>query len=89
MLRGLYKAIQDYSYAIELKSDYTEAYCNRGEAWLHLREWEKARADLTFAKDSGMDIVASFHNDYKSVEDFEKKNDVQLPEDIEAMLTQR
>ena len=83
------KAIQDYSYAIELKSGYTKAYCNRGEAWLHEKKWEKARADLTFAKDSGMDIVASFHNDYKSVEDFEQKNGVQLPEDIKAMLAQQ
>lgn len=27
--------------------------------------------------------------DYESVEDFEQKNDVQLPENIKAMLTQR
>ena len=83
------KAIQDYSCAIDLKSDYVKAYCNRGEAWIHLKEWEKAKADLSFARDSGMDIIASFHNDYESVEDFEQKNDVQLPEDIAAMLMQQ
>lgn len=82
------KAIEDYSYAIKLKPDYAEAYCNRGEAWLHLKKWKKARADLTFARDNGVDIIAAFHKDYESIEDFEQKNDVQLPEDIKTMLTQ-
>ena len=35
----------------------------------------------------GADIVDSFHNDYASVEDFEQKTGIQLPEDIAAMLT--
>ncbi len=83
------KAIQDYGRAVGLKSNYASAYCNRGKARLHLREWEKAKTDLATAKNMGMDIIASFHNDYESVEDFEQKNDVQLPEDIKAMLTQR
>ena len=82
------KAIEDYNLAIEREPDFGEAYISRAEAWLHLKEWEKAKADLTVAKDMGIDIIASFHNDYKSVEEFEKKNGVQLPEDIEAMLTQ-
>ena len=83
------KAIEDYSYAIALKSDYAEAYCNRGEAWLHLKEWKKAKADLITARDKGVDIIAAFHNDYESVADFEQKNDLQLPEDIAAMLRQQ
>ena len=83
------KAIDNHNTAIKLQPGFAEFYSNRGEAWLHLKEWEKAKADLTVAKDMGIDIIASFHNDYKSVEDFEKKNDVQLPEDIKAMLTQR
>ena len=44
---------------------------------------------MATAKNMGIDIIASFHNDYESVEDFEQKNGVQLPEDIKAMLTQR
>lgn len=80
------KAIEDYNKVIEIKSDFTEAYCNRGEVWLHLEEWEKARADLTFAKENGYDIIGSFHNDYESVEDFKEKNNGELPEDIAAML---
>ncbi len=83
------KAIHDYSYTIDLDSDHAEAYCNRGEAWLHLKKWKKARADLTFARDNEVDIIAAFHNDYESIEDFEEKNDVQLPEDIKTMLTQQ
>ena len=38
------------------------------------------------AKDMGVDIAASFHNDYKNVEDFETKNRVKLPEDIAVLL---
>ena len=80
------KAIQDFSRLIKLDPNDAEAYCCRGEVWLHLEEWEKAKADLTFAKENGYDIIASFHNDYENVEDFEQKNDVQLPEEIAAML---
>ena len=81
-------AIEDYSKAIDLNPELAEVYCNRGEAWLHLREWQKAKADLTTAKDMGYDIIASFRNDYESVEDFETKNKVKMPEDIAALLQQ-
>ena len=50
-------AIQDYNTAIELNPEDVKAYYNRGEAWLHLRKWEKAKADLTVAKSMGVDIV--------------------------------
>ena len=83
------RAIADYTKAIELKPKLAMVYSNRGEAWLHLAEWDKARADLTNARDLGVDIVASFRNDYKSVEAYERRNRVKLPEDIAVMLTQR
>ena len=80
-------AIADFSQAIQQNPALAQAYCNRGEAWLHLREWEKAKSDLMIARDKGLDIIASFRKDYENVEDFEQKNDVQLPEEIAAMLT--
>ena len=83
------KAIADYSEAIKLKPNYAKAYCNRGESRLYLKDWKGAKADLTTARDDGVDIISSFHNDYESVEDFEEKNDVELPEDIAAMLRQQ
>ena len=79
-------AIQDYTKAIDLNPEHANAYYNRGEAWLHLREWEKAKANLITAKDMEIDIVASFHNDYESIEAFEVKRDVKVPEDIAALL---
>ena len=79
-------AIQDYTKAIDLNPEDADAYCNRGEAWLHLREWEKAKANLITAKDLENDIVASFHNDYESIEAFEVKRGVKVPEDIAALL---
>ena len=82
------RAIKDYSMAIQLKSDAAGTYCNRGEAWLHLQEWNKAKADLIMAKRMGMDIIASFRNDYKNVEAFEQQHRVKLPKDIGLLLTQ-
>ena len=50
-IKGEYeKAIQNYNVAIKIKADYANAYSNRGMAWLHLKEWKKARADLTCCK---------------------------------------
>ena len=80
------EAIQDYNKAIDSNHEYAHAYYHRGKAWLPLREWEKARADLSTAKELGIDIVGSFHNDYKSVADFEAKHGVKMPEDIAALL---
>ena len=82
------KAIKDYSKAIELNSELGEAYNNRGEAWLHLKEWDKARSDLKVAKNMGVDIVAAFHNTYRDIYTFERRNDVKVPKDIADMLRQ-
>ena len=81
------RAIVDFTTAIERKPDLAEAYNNRGEAWLHLDEWKRAKSDLMTAKNMGMDIIATFHNVYRSVAIFEQVSGVKLPADIAAMLT--
>ena len=83
------RAIEDFSKAIEFNPNDAIAYNSRGMMWLHLKEWDKAVEDLSTARDKGMDIVASFHNHYKSVEAYERANRVKLSEDIALMLTQR
>ena len=80
-------AIKDFNEVIEREPDDTDAYYNRGIAWLHLGEWENAKSDLTTAKEKGMNIIATFRNDYENVADFEDKHDVQLPADIAEMLS--
>ena len=80
-------AIKDFDMVIQLQPDSAGAYYNRGEVWLHLQAWEKAKSDIITAKDMGADIIASFHNDYANVADFEQKTGIQLPEDIAALLT--
>ena len=80
-------ALKDYNTAMGLNPEFADVYSNRGEVWLHLREWEKAKADFSTAKNMGVDIVASFHNEYESIEDFEAKHGVQVPEDIGALLS--
>ena len=82
-------AIKDYTAAIELQPNLMQAYYNRAEMWLRMGEWEKSRTDLIFLKNSGVDIIAPFHNGYKSVEAFEQRYRVKLPEDLALLLTQR
>lgn len=81
------RAIQYFDKAIEINPEYAEAIYNRGEVWWNLHEWEKARSDLTTAKDLGADIIAAFRNDYENVADFEKKHNKKLPADIATLLT--
>ena len=85
--RDFDRAIENYSKAMQLNPELGPAYCNRGEAWLHLKEWDKAKVDLTAAKDKGVDIVAAFHNGYRNIAMFERRNSVKLPKDVVAMLT--
>ena len=89
LLKGDFdKAIEDYDTSIKLSPDDAQSYCHRGLIWLHLKEWDKAKTDLTAAKDKGVDIVAAFHNLYRDVAVFERRNSVKLPKDIVAMLRQ-
>ena len=83
------RALEDYTKAIELNPNRDIPYYNRGVVWLHLREWEKAKTDLTAAKKKGMDIIAAFCDGYKNVEVYEKRHRIKLPEDIALLLTQR
>ena len=81
------RAVKDYDVAVKLKSNSILVYNNRSMALLHLQEWEKAKSDLITTKEMGTDIVALFRKSYSSIEDFEQKYNVKLPEDIAAMLT--
>ena len=82
----IHHATEDYNAAIKLNPDSGLAYGNCGVAWLHLQQWGNAKVDLTVAAILGVNIIALFHNIYKSVADFERKTGIQLPEDIAAML---
>ena len=79
-------SIADFDEVVNIDPDFGPAYCDRGEAWLHLSEWDNAKADLAVAKDMDVDIVASFHNDYESVADFEQRTGIALPDDVAEML---
>ena len=79
-------AITDYDEAIRLNPANATAYFNRGIIWLQREEWDKARADFHDAKNRGMDIIATFRKEYKSITEFEKQYSVEVPEDIKAIL---
>ena len=84
-------SIEDFTSIIQLplagSTTYSDAYYRRGIAWLHLREWEKAKSDLTAARNRGKDIVSVFRRHYGSVEDFQRKIGINLPKDIISILT--
>ena len=69
----IHRATEDYNAAIKLNPDSGLAYGNCGVAWLHLQHWGNAKVDLTVAAILGVNIIALFHNIYKSVADFERK----------------
>ncbi len=60
---------------------------DRGIAWLHLKRWEEAKLDLTYASDMGVNLIVSFRDDEGSIEDFEGRIGVSLPADIVEILT--
>ena len=81
------RCITDYTTAIALAPDGDgEVYYPRGIEWLKLEKWDNAKSDLLAAKEKGKDIVTAFCNTHTSVENFEQKHDVKLPQDIAAML---
>ena len=80
-------AIKDYTKAIALNPDYAEAYYYRATVWLHLREWDKAKSDLSAAQDKGINIITVFCATYGNVANFERITRAQLPTDLAAMLT--
>ena len=82
-------AINDYTKAIQLNPNYISVYVKRLVVQLFIKEWEEARAGLNLARDRGLDISPEFRRTWGSVEDFKRKTDIQLPEDIAAMLTQQ
>ena len=85
--KGNHRAsIADFTEVVNIDPDFGPAYCDRGEAWLHLSEWDNVRADLAIAEDMGVNVVASFHNDYEDVADFEQHTGITLPDDVADML---
>ncbi len=81
-------ALTDFDEVIKLRPESVDAYFTRGIIRLCLQEWEKAKKDLTFARDFGMNIMNLFHSRYESIENFELQNNVKLPENLAAMLKQ-
>ena len=91
-------ALRDYDKAIDLNPEYAEAYYNRGAVYGNQGDLDAALRDYseaitlnpegaeTYIRNIGADIVAFFHKNYDSVEDFEVKHGVTLPEDVVALL---
>lgn len=79
-------ALEDYTTALGINPHDTLVYFNRALVWLCLQNWDKAKEDLVAAERRGLDVSELFHTLYKSVVDFERIIDAQLPADIKAML---
>ena len=83
---ALVYVIQDLNKAIQLQPD-PKVCCLRFWTWLRLEEWEKAKSDLDAMQSMDYDLIHIFEANYETVEDFEQRYDIQLPEDIKTVLT--
>ena len=81
------RAIEDHDQAIQIKSDNVLFYNDRSMALLQAQKWEKAKSDLTIARNMGEDIITLFRNSFSSIEDFEERYSVEMPADIAVLLT--
>ncbi len=79
-------ATEYYDSAIELDSEASGSYYNRGDCLLHLRQFDKAKKDIMTAKAMGVDIINAFRNHYQNVEKFEDETGVELPPDLAELL---
>lgn len=81
------EAIKHYSTSIEI-NPHPITIVNRGECWLHLEEWDKARDEFNTAMEmeSEIQIINSFRNDYENVKDFQEKTGLIVPPDLAKML---
>lgn len=80
------RALNDFHTAIKLDADAGVAYGNAGVAYCDFGDWKKVKADWIVATLLRVDVLALFHNRYKSVADFEQKTGLQMPAHIAAML---
>ena len=83
--RDYRRAIQYYDQALELNPDDHTSYF-RIEAYLILGEWDKASEEIRFAALARVNIAAIFRQYYSNVSDFERQNDIRLPDDIAEEL---
>ncbi len=82
------RAIADFNKAIELNPNEPKYYFHRGLIHLLQKNWQQAKADLITAKEKGANnIVDSFHSNFSDIDTFQKKHNLQLPDDIVALLT--
>ena len=65
---------------------YGKALCNRGEAYLHLSDWERANIDLTEADRRGVDVAESFQQDYANIAEFESATGTTVPPELVTIL---
>ena len=84
--QDIYRAVHDCSKALRLDPDAGVAYATCGVAWLHYGHWKKAKADFTVATILKVDVSAVFRHFYENTEDFERKTETQIPEDVANML---
>lgn len=82
----IHRAVYDCTKALRLDPDAGVAYGTCGVAWLHYGHWKKAKADFTVATILRVDVSALFHHFYESPEVFAQKTEIQVPENIAAML---
>ena len=81
-------AKRDFDKALEINPSNRHALFNRGVIRLIGSCWDKARSDLCDSKMLGLDITQLFLNDYSSIDEFAQMHNIELPQEIIALLLQ-
>ena len=79
------RSIQHYDQALELNPD-DHTYYFRIEAFLILEQWDEADEAIRFAALARVNTAAIFRQYYSNVSDFERQNNLRLPDDIAELL---
>ena len=61
-------AIENYTQAIELDPNNSDAYYKRSKAWLHLGETEKAKSDMQTASEIGINSKTAIDETLRNYE---------------------
>lgn len=85
----LARAIEAFNMALGLNPHLALPHYNRGVVYLRLKKWDKAKSNLTTARDMGVNIINEFRKDHGGVAGFSVRYGVELPEGIANMLTLR
>ena len=80
------KALREFDKAVELNPTGGHAYFNRALGYINLKKYTEARRNLSEATSRGLNVANIFLSNFGSVDDYESKFDVKVPDSIRTLI---